>query len=149
LEKAVAAGVNRPRPYVELARLRLTGLTRGQTTGRLFSTAEIAPVVEPLRRALRLPPELPEAYGMLADVWVRSHENAPPEDVEALARGARLFALNPAVSYRLALALARCGRRTEAGELLTTGIDYVPDDAARARYQQLLTALTRPAATTK
>ncbi len=144
LEAATAAAVPRPSAYYEVARLRFLELMRDQSPNRLCSAAEIAPVVEPLRRAIKLPPQLPEVFGLLADTWIRARESAPAEDVEALARAAHYFAMNPAVSYRIALALARSGRRAEATELLAHGIDYVADDAGRIRYAQLQAALTKP-----
>jgi hypothetical protein len=145
LEQAAAAGTNRPRVYYELARLRFAGLMGGGAANRIFSAADMAPVVEPLRHAITLTPLLPEAFGLLADAWLRTREPAPAGDVAALVQGARNFALNPVVSYRLALALARSGHRAEAAELLATGAEYVPDDAARGRYTQLLAALEKGA----
>ncbi len=141
LEPAIAAGVIRPSAGYEVARLRFAELLRGQASNRFFSAAELASVVAPLRLALGQQPQLPEVFGLLADAWLRSREPAPPADVEALVRGAKYFAMNPAVSYRIALALARCGRRAEAVDLLDRGVDYVDDDAMRVRYTQLQAAI--------
>lgn len=143
LEPAIAAGVIRPAACYEVARVRFAGLMRGQPANRIFSAAEITPVLEALRQAIQQTPPLPEVYGLLADAWLRSRDPAPRADVEALVRGAKYFALNPVVSYRLALALARFGRRAEAVELLATGAEYVVDDATRARFVQLQTTLAQ------
>ncbi|MEO7413220.1 MAG: hypothetical protein ABIZ81_07670 [Opitutaceae bacterium] len=142
LEQAIAAGANTPRAYHEVARFRFGQLLRDQPSNRLFTANEIAAIVEPLRKATAFTPELPEVFGLLADAWTRCRETPPAGDVEALVHGAKSFALNPTVSYRLALALARAGRRAEARELLTTGIEYVADDANRARFAQLHAALS-------
>ncbi len=142
LETAITANVGRPRAYYEVARLRFTELMRGQVAGRIFSAAELAPVVEPLRRAADAAPPLPEAFGLLADAWVRSRDAMPAEDIQTITSGAKYFAMNPAVSYRLALALACGGRRVEAAELLATGAEYVADEAARTRYAQLQAVLS-------
>jgi hypothetical protein len=142
LEAAIAAGANRPSAGYEVARFRFSALTRGQPPASLFSAAELAPIVEPLRGALTQNPQLPEIFGLLAEAWTRAREAPPASDLETLSRGARFFAMNSAVGYRIALALARFGRRAEATELLATGIDYATDDAMRARYAQLQAALS-------
>ena len=146
LEAASAAGATRPRVSYEIARLQFAELLRGQPANRVFTAEEIAPILLPLRRALTQSPELPEIYGLLADAWVRARTPPPPEDMAALVRGARSFALHPTVGYRLALALARYGRQAQAADLLDAGVDYLNDEALRRRYVQLRAALTAPPA---
>ncbi len=141
LDDALAAGAPRPQAAYALARLRFAQLRRDQPPDRFFSAAEIAPIVEPLRIAVQLAPPLPEVFSLLADAWLQTRGPIPPADLVALARGGKLFAMDPVVSYRIALVLVRAGRRAEAGELLETGIEYATDDPMRARFAQLRSAL--------
>jgi hypothetical protein len=143
LEQAIASGETGPRTYYEVARFRFAGLLRDQPADRFFSAAEVAAVLEPLRQAIGKRPLLPEIFGLWADVAARCREPAPSGDIEALLLGARSFPMNPAVSYRIALALAHAGRRAEAAELLANASDYVTDEAERPRFDQLQSALQR------
>lgn len=143
LEQAWATGVARPRAAYELARFRFARLLEGRPPEQLFSAAEVAPVLEPLRKTTAYTPRMPETFGLLADVRARCRESAPSGDIDALLLGARSFALNPSVSYRIAFALARSGRRAEAAELLTTSVEYVRDDTKRAQFIQFQSVLAR------
>lgn len=142
LEAAMAAGAMRPRVYAEVARIRFGDLLRDQPAGKVFTPTELAPVLDPLRRMLALTPPLPETYGVMADAWLRSNAPPPAEDLATLVKGAHAFALHPTVAYRVALALAKYGRRAEAVTLLNQGVDGVGDDLLRTRYNRVLEALT-------
>ena len=60
LEPAIAGGVVRPRAYYELARLRFAELRRGAPETKIFSFTELAPVIDPLRRAVTQATQLEE-----------------------------------------------------------------------------------------
>ena len=71
LEPAVAGGVVRPRAYHELARLRFAELRRGLSPSASFTFAQVAPIIEPLRRALAQAPPLPEVFELLGEGGLR------------------------------------------------------------------------------
>lgn len=141
LQAAVDAGGTRPLACFELARLRFGALAKAGQLARPLSAGEVEHVARPLRLAALRLPALPEVFGMLADLSLRS--DAPPSraDVELLLRGAKQFALNASVSLRIAAALGRGGRPAEARALLERAAPYAADEALRARYAALRQAL--------
>jgi len=145
LEPAVAAGVVRPRAYYELARLRLAELRRGAPATKIYSFTDLAPVLDPLRRALTQAPPLPEVYGLLAEAWNCCELTPNPAEFAELEAGARLFARRPAVVYPIACALARHGRKAEAARVLEAGAGAIADDTTRAGMNRLRAELSAPA----
>ena len=137
LEPAVAAGVVRPRAYHELARLRFADLRNGKPDTKTFSFTDLAPIFGPLRRGLPQSPPLPEAYTLLAEAWTACELAPNPEELAELERGARLFARRPAVTYAIALALARHGKKTEAVAALDGCAGTAMDDELKAEVTRL------------
>jgi hypothetical protein len=137
LESATAARVVRPRAYYELARLRLADLLRDQPPTKLFSLAELRPVLDLLRAGAQQKPLLPETFLLLGDALVRSNTAPSTEHLTLLDVGARAFASRPDVSFQIALAFARHGRREAAGALLAKSSNYVTDDLMSTRFAQL------------
>ncbi len=150
LEPAVALGVGRPRAGHELARLRFADLRRGVPESKIFSFTELAPIFDPLRRALTQAPPLPEVFILLAEAWARCELAPNTADLAELETGARLFARRPAVGLPLALALARHGKKAEAAAVLDTSGGYPTDEATQAEITrlraELAAALARPPA---
>ncbi len=149
LEPATALGVARPRAYFELARLRFTALRRGEPETKRFSYTELAPVFEPLRRAAKQTPPLPEIFALLGEAWARCELSPNAEELAELEKGARLFARQPAITYPIALALARHGRRSEAALVLDASTGSVAEGnimEAIARLRVDLTATPSRAA---
>src|SRR5688500_329573 len=137
LEPAVALGVVRPRAYLELARLRFTALRREMPETKLLSFAELAPIIEPLRRALTQAPPMPEIYTLLAEAWDRCEYSPNTMEFAELEAGARLFPQRPTVAYSIARALARHGKKAEAASVLDTSAVYATDDNTRALFARL------------
>ncbi len=137
LEPAVAAGVVRPRAYYELARLRFAELQRGANAAKIFSFTELAPIFEPLRRAVTQAPPLAEVYTLLGDAWARCELAPNTGELAELEAGARLFARRPAVTHAIALALARHGKKAEAIGILAASGDYAADADTRAKIARL------------
>ncbi|MGH7946221.1 MAG: tetratricopeptide repeat protein, partial [Opitutaceae bacterium] len=148
LEPAIALGVVRPRAYHELARLRFAELQRGAPEAKLFSFTELAPIIEPLRRALTQAPPLAEVFVLLAEAWARCELSPNTAEFAELERGARLFAQRPTVGYPIALALARHGKNAEAAAVLDASAGHATDEKTRASVTrlraELAAALTRP-----
>lgn len=110
LEPAVAGGVRRPRAYFELARLRFADLQRRAPETKRFSFTELAPVITPLRQSLQQAPPLAEAAQLLGEAWARCEFSPTASEFAELETNARLFTPQPAVTYAIALALARHGK---------------------------------------
>jgi hypothetical protein len=150
LEPAAALGVVRPRAYFELARLRFSELRRGAPEGKLFSYTEVAPMIEPLRRAVTQAPALPEVFMLLGEAWACCDLSPNAEEFAELEKGARLFWRRPAVGYAVALALARHGKTGEAAAVLDRTTGHVMDDGTRASIArlrgELIAAPAQPAA---
>lgn len=149
LEPAVALGAIRPRAHYELARLRFTELQRGTPETKSFSFTELAPIFEPLRRAMTQTPPLPEIFTLLANAWARCETAPNPEEFAELEMGARLFPRRATVAYPIALALARHGKQPEAAAVLAALDGSVADEDTRAAVArlraELAVALPRPA----
>jgi hypothetical protein len=145
LENAMAAGAVRPRAAYELARLRWADLVRGQPATRQFAADAISPVLAPLRTGLDQAPPVAEMIELWADAWARTSARPPEADVQRLLRGAQHFIAIPSVCLRVARALGRHGKLTEAIELLGRGFLFVHDDATRTQFAQLFSALNAPA----
>lgn len=143
LQEAAARGVVRPRAYYELARLRWQELTRDETKPREFEPVEVLAVLQPLRRGLGQAPPLPAAFELLATVWSRCRASPPAEDIERLVHGGQLFATEPRLCLKLARALGRHGRSTEAIALLGRGFLHVRDNPTREQFAQLYALLTQ------
>jgi hypothetical protein len=137
LEPAVAGGVVRPRAYYELARIRFDELRRDAPETKRFSYTELAPVLEPLRRALTQAPPLPEVFVLLAEAWARCEMPLNAAELAELQEGPRLFGRRPAVVHAVALALVRHGKSAEAAALLEAGARHPADEVTRAAMTRL------------
>ena len=143
LEASVAAAVVRPRAYHELAKLRWAALTEGQPAARAFATADLAPVIGPLRTGLRQAPALADSAVLLAEVWLRGAGPLPEADGQQLETLARLFAADARVCMRVAEALGRHGETARAVAVLGAGFVHVRDDATRREFAQRYAALAK------
>jgi hypothetical protein len=132
LEPAIAGGVKRPRAHYELARLRFTELRHGAADTRRFSFTELAPIIEPLRRALTQAPPLAEVYELLADAWARCEFSPTAAEFAELESGLRYFSRRPMVVLPVALAFARHGKRAEASAILEASVITTLDEAGQA-----------------
>jgi hypothetical protein len=132
LEPAIAGGVKRPRAHYELARLRFAELRHGAADTRRFSFTELAPIIEPLRRALTQAPPLAEVYELLADAWARCEFAPTAAEFAELEAGLRYFSHRPMVVLPVALAFARHGKRAEASAILETSVITTLDEASQA-----------------
>jgi hypothetical protein len=146
LEPAIAAGVVRPRAYYELARLRFAGLQREFPETKRFSFTELAPVFQPLQRAMTQSPPLPEVFGLLGEAWARCELSPNAREFSELEAGARLFARQPEVAVSLSHAFSRHGRNAEALAVLDACDGYPAEDPVRLAITRLRAELGAPPA---
>jgi hypothetical protein len=137
LEAATTAGVVRPRAYFELARIRFAALRAAGPETKPFSFTQLAPIFQPLQRAITQAPPLHEAFTLLGEAWARCEIAPSPVEFAELELGARLFARQPTVGYPVALALARHGKSAEAATVLDACAPYPAEDSTRAAIARL------------
>jgi hypothetical protein len=133
LAPATAAGVRRPRAYYELARLRFAELRRDAPETKTLSFTELAPILQPLQRAVTLAPPLPEVYILLAEAWARCETAPNPSEVTELETGGRLFASRLTVTLPIARALAQHGKKAEAAAVLDASARHAADEITRTQ----------------
>lgn len=144
LEPAVKAGVRRPSAYVELARLRLAEAAAKPSTNGKLGAAQLGAVLTPLFEARKQTPPLPETYELIATAWSQSAAAPTPENLAVLDEGIRAFPRNSALLYTAAQLYSQAGAPPIAASIAKLGLRYPADDAAKARFEQLLASLPPP-----
>ncbi len=144
LKAATAAGVVRPRAYVELARLRLEeSLPSDQEGIGDLSRDEFAEIVALLNTARLQMPSLRSTYFVLA----RAFEHAPSKptlgDLWPLSEGVRLFPQNSNLAYSVATLYRRLGYTDEAASMAHRAIAFAETDGDRSLLSGLLARLAK------
>ncbi|HXQ80706.1 MAG TPA: hypothetical protein VN775_05310 [Opitutaceae bacterium] len=139
LEAATAAGVVRPRAYVELARMQLdAALPSAQEGIGDLSDAEFAEILGLLATARLQMPSLLSCYFVLA----RALEHAPvkpaPEDLKALDDATRLFPQNASLAYRVATLHKRLGHDARATAIIERAMKFAESDQERSMLSDFL-----------
>jgi hypothetical protein len=145
LEPAVKAGIRRPYAYVDLARLRLAEAAARPAAGGKLDNAQMAAVLSPRFAARKLPPPLPETYELIAAAWSQSAAAPKPENLAVLDEGIRAFPRNSPLLYNAAQLYHQAGAAPIASSIARLGLRYPADEAAKARFEQLLASLPPPA----
>lgn len=145
LEPAVKGGARRPSAYVELARLRLAEATAKPSANGRLGAAQVGAVLTPLFEARKLTPALPETYELIATAWSQSAVAPTPDNLAVLDEGIRAFPRNSALLYTAAQLYSQAGAPPIAASIARLGLRYPADDAAKARFEQLLASLPPPA----
>ena len=130
LEQAVKAGVRLPRPYLELARMRLLEAMNRVDT---LSAEQVASILEPLRAAERLHISLAGMFEIAGDVWMHTTTEPAEGDLAYLDEGVRLYPGDKDVPYKAVCALMAHGKGQRARALVARGIDFAPNEAAKDR----------------
>jgi hypothetical protein len=145
LEAAAQAGAVRARAHVELARLRLEEARQrpGATDGRL-SEAQVTAVLTPLFTALKQPPPLAAAYGLIAETWMQSAVTPQAEHLAVVIEGLNRFPRDLALLQQAALLAHRRGFPTEAKAMAERGVKLAREPAERERFQLLRSSLDAP-----
>ncbi len=142
LEAAATGKANRPRAYVELARLRLVeGLAKPEGHDGKLSATQLGRVLEPLYATRGQMPPLAEAYGLMVAAW-RASGSAPTADhLAVIEEGVRQFPREGELVYGAAELRAKSGFLAEAHGLVRLGLRVTSDASMRVRLEQLQRSL--------
>lgn len=147
LEAAVREPLDRPTPYVELARLRLAEAQAAPGgDGGDLAAGQVRRVLDLLLQARVLRPPLPDTYGLAAAAWTAAEVPASREDLRLLDEGMTLF---PRFTELLLSAVdlnVRAGSAEHAVEIAIYGEQVARDPEARARFTALRESLSDAAA---
>jgi len=104
LEEAISGAVIRPRAHYALSRLRYDHLFgRSTRNDDKFTAEQTEPILRPLLAATRQAPPLEGIYELMAQVCLNRVEPPSPQELEALAQGARFFPRNEALVRHVSL----------------------------------------------
>ena len=144
LEAAAKAKVERPRAYLELARLNFEEARAkpAEADGRL-SAAQVARVLAPLAIARAQRPPLVQVYGLVAEVWSQAARGPTPEEFAVVVEGVQTFPANGGLVWRATLLAANWKFEKEALLLAKHGLKISRDPEEHNRFEQLASALTR------
>lgn len=144
LEGAAAAKVERPRAYLELARLRFGDLKAraGAADGKLDSE-QLRAVLDPLLVACSQPPPMGDVYELIAEAWIAAATAPTADDLQLLYRGAQRFPARLRLIYLTATLAIRHGDTKNARILVEHGFKYAPHQQARLLFQELNVILLR------
>lgn len=142
LEAAVEGKVERPRAYLELARLQSKKhLAKPAGTGGLLDAAQTRDIVAPLLAARSQPPALPEIYELMADTLVRSADTSSRETLMILLEGANLFPRRLGIAYQTAVLCIRAGEMRGATGLVDRALLIATDEKIKALFIELKASL--------
>lgn len=137
LEAAAAARVERPRAYLELARLRLAEEKARAGDGGRLSRLQVVTVLAPLHTGCSQLPPMAELYETIAEVWLATDETPSREDLRQLYGGAHRFPTQLKLIYLAAAVAVRAGDAVNARVLIDHGIEHAPSEPVRARFREL------------
>jgi hypothetical protein len=139
LDEAVNAGVVRPRAYVELARLRLSGALPAIQRGiGDLSGADYADIMGLLTTARMQMPSLLPCYQMLAQVLEHAPSRPGREDLVVLDTAVHLFPENVGLACRVASMYKELGYHDEAAAIIEHALLFADSDEARVLLSNVL-----------
>ena len=144
LEKAVEAGVVRPRACIVLAGLRYAEAV-GQPAGSAgkISVRQAALILEPLRAALRSSASS-DIYSLIVATWAHCEAKPTEDDADKMVEGVARFPRNTLLAYRSALVCAQSGYAAKAAELIDRGLLFATDESKKDFVGRLRSALAAP-----
>jgi len=130
LERATAAGVERPRAYVELARLRLeAALPHGQGS---LSYDELVDVLGLLGTARRQMPSLQATYLVLARALAHTPTVPTRAELQPLGDAVALYPADVPFAHQVAALYAGYGFRPEAEAIVGRTLKFADSEAERS-----------------
>ncbi len=147
LEAAAKAGAERPRVYLELAKLRFeTAKAAPGGAGEKLSEAQVKTVLEPLLVARKQKPPMAQVYGLMAEVWSKSAKAPTKPDFMYVLEGVQFFPRNAPLVLQATLLAAAHKFGVEAYDLATHGLKIARTASDRERFTMLQAAFARDAA---
>ncbi len=147
-DEAVKAGATRPSVFIRQARARLESFRADPGPDGKLTQQQLAAVLTPLFKARTLPPPLPEVYETIAEGWMLSAVAPRPEHLAVLDEGVRRFPRESDLVHQVALLYRQIGSNETAAAIARLGLRFATDEAANARFNDLLVNLPS-AATSK
>ncbi len=146
LEAAATARVERPRAYLELARLRFdeARATPGSPVEKL-SAAQVKRALEPLLVARQQKPPMAQVYALIAEIWTRSEKGPTKEEFNVVVEGVQTFPRNTALVLQATLLAASHQFSKEAYFLASHGVKIARSPVDRERFATLAAAFERDA----
>ncbi len=144
LEAAAKAKVERPRAYLELARLNLEEARAkpAGADGRL-SDAQVTRVLTPLLIARSQRPPMVQVYALAADVWSQAEHGPSREEFNFVVEGVQTFPGSPGLVWRAALLASHWKFEKEAVLLAKHGLKISRDPEERDRFELIARAFER------
>jgi len=139
LSMATAAKTTRAAAYPAYANILLAdAAAKPAAPDRASITpAQLAPVLEQLFAARKVPPALPQTYETIAAAWLKSSVPPTDENFSVITEGLVLFPNDPELIYRATQLLQRMHDTQAATALLAHGLKVAPDDATREKLTKL------------
>ncbi len=142
LEAAYLGKTKRADALLEVARLHYAdALAKPAGAEGLFSAAQVAGVIEPLRLARRQPPVAVGLYDLAGDTWARSAAPLQKEDTALLIEGAMQFPTRLKLVFQAAVAARQTNELQAAHALADHGIKYATEASGKKRFEELKASL--------
>jgi hypothetical protein len=147
LEAASTAKVERPRAYLELARLRYTQIGAKADATQKLNEAQVTQMLAPLLVARKQRPPMAQVYALMAEIWSRSERVPTRDEFMILLEGVQTFPRNvPLVLQVTMLSVQRKEFAKEALILAKHGQRVARTANDRSQFEMLANAVERDAA---
>lgn len=148
LEAAIAAKVDRPRAYLELARLRFDDArAKPSAADGKLGEEQVAAVLAPLLVARQQRPPMAQVYFAITEVWARAAKAPSRDEFAVVLEGVRTFPRSAGLVLQATLLAAADNFHQEALALAKHGVKVARDPSERGRFEMLVSAFERDAET--
>ena len=139
IDLAAKGDPSRPSAYVLQARLRLAAcLTAPSGTNGKLNDSQLASVLEPLFRARKLQPPIPQTYDLIAEAWSNSDVLPSKENLLVLDEGIQHFPGQSQLLVRSFHLYCAIGEKQKAASIAKLGTRLAGEQSIRAMFEQLL-----------
>ncbi len=139
VDAAAQGGSSRPSAYVLQARFRLdTCLAAPSGADGKLSDRQLASVLEPLFRARKLHPPIPQTYDLIAEAWSKSEVLPSKENLLVLDEGIQRFPKQSQLLVRSFHLYCAIGEKQKAASIAKLGLRLASEQSTRAMFGQLL-----------
>ncbi len=146
LEAAAKAKVERPRAYLELARLRYDETKDPSGAATKLTEAQVARSLEPLLIARKQRPPMAQVYGLIGEIWGRSAKAPTREEFMVVVEGVQTFPRSAPLVMQATMLAAQQNFPKEALALAKHGQKIARTAAERSQFELLASSFERDAA---